>query len=119
MKRGKGMKAYASKLVPFLNTVKGVKKNNRSVLMEHLSDDSVDLLFDTIRNVIKSNAVSPTQKGVLKKKLARHKSTLRYLSDSSKPIKARRRRMMQTGKGGIPYLDTIISTALPLLMAMI
>lgn len=112
------LNSYVKKIVPFLNTVKDVKKSNRAVLMQHLSEDSCNLLFDTIRNIIKSDTVSPTQKKLLKRKLGRHKSLLRYLSDPSKPINTRRRRMIQSGKG-LPFLGTILSTAIPLLLSLI
>ena len=85
-------------------------------MVRHLSDESCEMLYETIRNVLNSNLLSPQQMNKLRAKLTSHRGLLRYLSKQDVPTAMKRRRFSQHGSG---FLLPILSAAVPLLMNLL
>ena len=103
-------------LLPMLQSLKKASPKNRGVLLSHMDNSSRQGLYETIHNVLYNPRISPTTQAQLKKKLYPYKNDLRYLSNSSKSNKERKKRLSRMG--GFPW-DTILSTAIPLLLSLV
>lgn len=103
----------ASNFIRFLKTLKELKPKQRDVLLQHLDNNSCDILYDTVTNVLNSRLLTEKQKIQLQKKLLPHRSCLQDLSRASTHLPTRKKKISQAGTGSV--LLPIISAAIPLL----
>lgn len=104
------------KLLPVLQSVHKAAPKHRATLLSHLDSGSRQGIYEAINNVLHNPAIPRERQLMLKKKLHPYKKDLRYLADSSKSNKNRQKRLSRMG--GFPW-ETILSTAVPLLMALL
>ena len=112
-KKNSRKRAKLQKVLPFLQAIKNLNPAHRSVLMNHLDDDSWDLLFQTVSNVISNPLIPGKRKLHLKRQLSRYKAPLRHIANKNASKSSRKKKMLQMG--GNP-LALILSTAIPLLL---
>jgi len=107
---------HAHNTLSLLQALKSVRPECRDKLLEHLNDSGCEILFETIKNVLRNDKVKAHSRAKLKKVLAPHKNALRYISKKGKPLTLKKKRLRQIG--GNP-LTSILTTAIPLLLQII
>jgi hypothetical protein len=96
----------------FLKTLQSLPESKQLDLLPFLGFDGCNAIYDCVYNILNNKELPNRQK--LKQKLAAHKATLRYLSDSSKSSKKKKEKLTRTG-GAI--LTPILAAAVPLLLS--
>lgn len=110
---GKRRRTRKKVLLPLLHVLKSVKPEQRQILLAHLDDDTRDLLYGTITEVLRSSKVPFRKRLFLKSKLEPYKRDLRYLSNPQKSKIEKRKKLSQMGAGP---MQLILRTAIPLLL---
>ena len=100
-------------LLPLLHILKSMRSDHRVILMSHLDDEARDAIYQTIFKTLTSSKVPLRKRLFLKSKLLPYKSHLRYLASSSKPSRAKKRRLAQMGGGA---MSDVLRVAIPLLI---
>ena len=100
-------------LLPLLAILKKMHANDRMILLSHLDDVTRDSIYEMIAHVLRSNSLPMRKKLFLKSKLAPYKNDIRFLADTRKSSKLKKRRL--TEMGGAP-MGFIVRTAVPLLL---
>lgn len=103
-------------VIPFLQTFKDLRPNQRSILIGHIDDKSCEILYEAIANVLRSPRISDGQRKKLRKILQAHKSCLRSLISNKTSRTLKRKKLQQIG--GFP-LATILATAVPLVLDLL
>ena len=103
-------------VIPFLQTFKDLRPNQRGILINHIDDKSCEILYEAIANVLRSPRISDGQKKKLRRALQAHKSCLRSLISSKTSKTVKRKKLQQIG--GFP-LATILATAVPLVLDLL
>ena len=100
-------------LVQFIKNCKPCKRKN---IISYLDDGGVDTLCEVIHNVFfhQLNLNKKTKRN-LKKKYQAKKSLMRILSDKSKPVKARKRILIQEGSN-LGYIFSLAASILAKLL---
>ena len=88
----------------------GTNPSLRKAVVEKSKDDLIRCLCDISFNILKGTAPISQQH---KKRLAKHKSSLRKLIDRKLPLK-KKRKIIQSGG----FLSALISAAIPLLSSL-
>jgi len=101
-----------------LELLQALKKCNssRNAVLNHLDDNSCEAIYEVIANVLQNPRVSPSSAKKLKRKLAPHKNTLRYLATPTRSKKVKRKKLVQMGGSAF---STILNTAIPLLLPLL
>lgn len=107
-------KEKLKKFVPLLKVLNRLKTEDRSVLIDYLSNDSCECLSSVVENALNNNSISSKGRQLLKSELLSQKNDLRYIANKNKGIAARRKRIKQLGGG----LGTIIGILLPLITSL-
>lgn len=115
--RGGSTVKKAEVMLPLLQSLQDFKPaNRRSILLSHLDDETCEMLYETIANVIQNEAIPPVTRARLRKALAPHKGAVRYIADKSKPPALKKKKMVQMG-GFV--MSAIIGAAIPLLVDLV
>jgi Mg/Co/Ni transporter MgtE len=101
------------KVLPFLQVLRELRPGQRSILLSHLDDESCEMVYEAVANVLKNSKVTAAKRRRLKKALEPHKKCLRTLI-SKKSSKSTKRKNL-AAVGGFP-IGTILATALPILL---
>lgn len=104
------------KLLPFLQTMKEMRPAHRTIMLNHLDDESAENICEAAANVLRNDNLTQKQKTRLRRYLNPHKSTLRYITKKQVSIKNKKKKLSQIG--GNP-LSFILSTAIPLLLSVL
>jgi hypothetical protein len=108
-------KQQLRKLVPLLKVLIKLGSEDRTTVLSYLDSEAVDGLCECIYNCISNNNITNTNKAKLKKELGCKKHIYRYLVKKSNSIAKRKKLIKQTGTG----IETVLSTVLPFLLALI
>ena len=101
--------------IPFIHAIKSVPSKYRPIILDHLDNNSREILYATIEKVVKAKPETHT-KGVVKKVkkyCGLHKDKFRYLSKVKGSSLRKKKILSQVG--GFP-LAAILSTAVPILI---
>jgi hypothetical protein len=104
------------KVLPFLQVLKQLRPGQRSILLSHLDNESCEMVYEAVANVLKNPKVTPAKRRQLKKALAPHKKCLRSLVSKKRSSGLKRKDLASVG--GFP-LGLVLSTAIPLLLNML
>lgn len=99
------------KKLDILCTLRNCKKH--SDIVKHLSDDVVQLICESVQNVIYSSRVTGNQA----KKLFPYKNTLEYIAKPKNSfIKKKKMLFKQKGSG---FMETLLNIAIPIISSLI
>lgn len=104
-------KTKLRKLFPVLKTLNNLKQNDLNMILPHLDNDVHHALTACICNGLRNEKVKSKRGKFLKKKLIKHKTTLRYLSNPKNSISQKKKKITQIGGS----LGLILGTVLPIL----
>lgn len=99
-----------------LTLIKKLKPEDRGKLINHLNNEAIELLTDSVHHIINVDiGLSSAKRNNLKKKLSPSKKNFYKIADRSIPIQKRRQALVQEGEG----LGLILSAAIPLISNLI
>ena len=104
------------KVLPFLQVLRELRPQQRSILLSHIDDESCEMVYEAVANVLKNSKVTSAQRRRLKKALEPHKKCLRTLISNKSSRSAKRKNLLAVG--GFP-IGMILSAALPLLLNLL
>jgi hypothetical protein len=113
MTKLKGRKKILEKKLAFLKTMQSLPIDKQNILLPYLTFDGCSCIYDCVLNVISNKSIPPNEKNALKKKLAKHKSAIRYMINPKKNAKNKKVKLVKVGGG---FLMPILATALPMLI---
>ena len=101
----------------FLKILLKLKPEERACLVDHLNDSSIDKIGHVVFNTLFTDLKIPRKKVLnLSKNLKIHKEDLQFISNASKPVQLRRKRVKkQSGSG----LGLLLATAIPALISLL
>ena len=103
------------KVLPFMHTLRTLKPAQRIILLEHLDTKSQAALYSALRKVINSKTTPIAHREKLKRILAPHKKSLRYLVDAKKPLRLKKKKLVQMGG----QLGAVLGVAIPVLLDLL
>ena len=107
-------KSTALSTLRFLRVLKNLKKDQRSIIIEHLSDHGVDVLCHCIYNLVyEDHKLKRATKRKLKRIFKGKEKEIDFVSKKSNNIKRRREILVKQFGGSI--IPTLLTVALPLL----
>ena len=106
-------KKKLEKSLPFLKLLSRVSDEDRVILIQHLNKDTCDVVCQCVHNTIKNPNILANDRQAISQKIGSKKDIIRYLSDASRPVHVRQKKLSQLG--GNP-LGLILSVAIPLLI---
>jgi hypothetical protein len=101
-----------TKLFPLLKLLTRLSSEERKALVGYINQEGCNAICQCIHNSITNQDIASQNRRNLKQKTAGVKETLRYLSNASKPVHLRQKKLSQIG--GNP-LGIILATVLPIL----
>ena len=101
----------------FLKILLKLKPEERACLVDHLNDASIDKIGQLVFNTLFTDLKIPRRKAIdLSKKLKIHKKDLQFISNASKPVQLRRKRVKKQSASG---LGVLLATAIPALISLL
>ena len=102
-------------VLPFLHTLKTLKPAQRIILLDRLDKSSQTALYSALRKVITARATPLKHRTKLKRILAPHKTSLRYLIDAKKPLRLKKKKLVQMGG----QFGAVLAAAIPVLLDLL
>ena len=99
-----------------LNLVKSTKRDKRNTLLDCLSDNTCEVLYEAISNVITNGAIKQARRKKLKSILEKEKAKIRYIV--KRKNNSKRKKLLLKGLGGNAF-EVLISAAIPLLLSLL
>lgn len=112
MANKKKLSTKQKRLLSLALTLKELKPSHRTIILDHLDDESRDALYALISKVLNSTSIPKSRQTSLKRIVHLKKREFKELLDKSKSKSHRKKRLTQVG-GGLPF---ILATAIPLLL---
>jgi len=97
--RARMSKKSAREHYAILQTVKRLKGDDLKTFLFYMNDDGHKILADCVYNALHCEAVSPSNRAKLKKRLWNYRGMLREISNQDKPISLKKKKIVQFGSG--------------------
>jgi hypothetical protein len=104
-------KIINKKTLDFLHGLCCMNEEQRGALLDHLTDDGVDLISQCMLNCVYNRCIGGSQQAELCEKLGNKKHIFEYLARDTNSRVKKRKLLKQTGAG----LPLVLSTVIPLL----
>ena len=105
-------RARKAVLFPLLEVLRTLKPEQRVILMSHFSDSTRDHIYETISRVLNSDRIPRRKRISLRDKLKPYARQMRYLADSKKSARRKKKVLSQVGAGPMGH---VLKVTVPML----
>ena len=119
IKRRKNSKKNISKILSLFKFLTNINSNNRDFILKYLNDDAVNLISESIHNLLYNksckNLIPINKQKYLIKKIKCDKAAYETIARRPCSVNSRRKKIVQVGGG----IGVILSTLIPILTSLL